>query len=159
MEDLNFDKSLESYAKPTPYSMNWPAHTTRNPAAEKISKLSLPAHLRKKLIILVVALIALAVKLGLRKRNVALTGQPFMKQMNGDEISNLIPMGNSRTTTYLPVPTQQHQWVDQQALDLRLMEQQRLFEMMFCNAMRAKQTARVAPMPRAQILEVPVEPN
>ena len=105
------------------------------------------------------ALIALAVKLGLCKRKGALTGQQFMKRMNGDVTSNLIPMGNSRTTTYLPVPNHQHRWVDQQALDLRLMEQQRLFKMMFRNAMRAQQTARVAPMPRAQIFEVPVEQN
>ena len=37
------------------------------------------------------------------------------------------------------------------------MEQQILFKMMFQNAMRAQQMARVAPIPRAQIFEVPVE--
>ena len=109
------------------------------------------------LIILVVALISLAVKLGLRKRKGALTGQQLMKQMSGDLTSNLIPMGNFRTTTYLLVPNLQHRWVDQQALDLRLIEQQRLFKMMFRNAMRAQKDSKVAPMPRAQIFEVPVE--
>ena len=40
------------------------------------------------------------------------------------------------------------------------MEQQRLFEMLFRNAMRTQQnTARVAPMPRAKIIKMPVEPN
>ena len=109
------------------------------------------------LIILVVALIALAVKLGLWKRLGPWTGQQLMKQMSGDVTSNLIPMGNSRTTTFLPVPNHQHRWVDQLALDLRLMEQWRLFKMMFRNAIRAQRTARVASMPRAQIFKVPAE--
>ena len=39
------------------------------------------------------------------------------------------------------------------------MEQQRLFEMLFQNAMRTEQTARIAPMQRAQIFEVPVNQN
>ena len=30
MEDRNFGKSLESSAKPTPYSTNWHLHTIRN---------------------------------------------------------------------------------------------------------------------------------
>ena len=83
------------------------------------------------LITLVVALIALAVKLSLHKRKAASTGLPFMKQMNGDVTSNLIPMVNGRTATYLPAPNPQHRWVDQQAQDLRLMEQHRLFKMIF----------------------------
>ena len=83
------------------------------------------------LIILVRALIALAVKVGLCKRKGASTGQQFRKQMHRGVTSNLIPMENSRTTTYLPVPNHQHRWVDQQALDLLPMEKQRLFEMMF----------------------------
>ena len=80
-----------------------------------------------------------------------------MKPTSGDVISSLTPMGTSRTTTYSSVLNPQHRWVDQQALDLRLIEQQRMFEMMFRNAMRAQQTAGVAPMPRAQIIEVPVD--
>ena len=80
-----------------------------------------------------------------------------MKPTGGEVISNLILMGTSGTATYSPVPNPQHRWVYQQALDLRLIEQQRMFEMMFRNAMRAQQTARGAPLPRAQIIEVPVD--
>ena len=109
------------------------------------------------LVILVVALIALAIKLGVRKQKKGLTGHHYTKPTGGDPIFSQIPMGTSRTSTYSPVPTHQHRWVDQQALDLRLIEQQRMFEMMFCNAMRTQQTARVTPLPRAQIFEVPVE--
>ena len=47
-----------------------------------------------------------------------------------------------------------HQWVIQQALDLCLMEQRRLFEM---QCKHKHHTARVAPMPRAQIIDMPVE--
>ena len=63
--------------------------------------------------------------------------------------------------TLSPPPTihHLHPWLDQKALDLRLMEPQRLFEMLFCNAMRTQQTARVASMQRAQIFKVPVDQN
>ena len=54
---------------------------------------------------------------------------------------------HSRTNTYFPPQmANPHQWVNQQALDLRLMEQQCQFEMLFRNAMRTQQTARVGPM-------------
>ena len=111
------------------------------------------------LIILVVALIDQAVKLGLRKRKAASIEHQYTKQMNGYALLSLIPTGNGRTNIYSPPPINPHRWVDQQALDLRLMEQQRLFEMLFRNAMRTQQTARVAPMPKAQIFEVPVDQN
>ena len=110
------------------------------------------------LVILIVALIALAIKLGVRKRKAkGLIGQHYTKQTGGDPIFNQILMGISRTSTCSPVPTHQPRWVDQQALDLCLMEKQRMFEMMFRNALRTQQTARVQPLPRAQIFKVPVE--
>ena len=83
------------------------------------------------LIILIVALIALAIKLGIRKRKKALIGHHYMRPTGGDLTFNPTPMGTSRTTTYSPVPNPQHCWVDQQALELRLIEQQRMFQMMF----------------------------
>ena len=79
---------------------------------------------------------------------------------NGDaHLSQTLTGQNGRTTTYFPPPKNpSHQWVDQQALDIRLMEHQHLFRMLFWNVMRAQQkTARVARMPRAQIIEMPVE--
>ena len=83
------------------------------------------------LIILTVALIALAVKLGLRKRKGALTGHHFMTPTNGDMISNLTLTETSITTTSSPVLNPQQRWVDQQAMDLHLIEHQRMFQMMF----------------------------
>ena len=75
------------------------------------------------LIILVAAFIGLTVKLGLLKRKLALIGQQYMKPTNGDAHLTLIQTENGRTATYSPPPTihQPHWWVDQQALNLRLM--------------------------------------
>ena len=95
------------------------------------------------------AFIGLTVKLGPRKRKMASIGRQYIKQTSGDTNLTLIPTGKGRTNTYSPPPTihHPHRWVDQLALDLRLMAQQRLFKMLFCNAIRTQQTARVAPMP------------